>query len=587
MFQPKNIMSGGDYISSSYLTQQSVPSSAISYSSLLYILSTAHLSSFADIVSLTQAQLMDIAKVIQTRIDFDNTLINQNNLSIAQILHILNDAGGLQDQYNAASTQFGTELDAWVSTSTSIVTKNALLIQQQAEYSTLYLSSLSMGSTISTLELQYSTMLLEYMNSPILLNEYTTKYDNEMKAYISNIQVYNSTQSLLMKNISELNYYSTASTNANMDYFSTSTGYNMMNYDYNTYSTSIGRAVNILTSTQKFYSTIIQDKNNTKSLLEQNANLYNTFILSISSQMTSSIQNIAIQSRISTKYALDNIAYQSNLKFYSTMEPFINSTIRGYNLQINDITQQISTLILLSTISTSRYREQMSTFYSQANQYYDYKAEDTKAIMEQYIYDIRLFDLKARQCAANLVVKKSDNNILMTSAYIQSQNLANSPDKMTEIQNYRFDLLNTNVAIDSIIINILNPFDRMFYDILNIAFTESTMKGQFIQQRKAIFNTYEYPSLQQNSTLISSMYFRDMSALNALVTTINSNIRDKNLIHTNINTILTPNISTITGIIGINWFSSINRYPGTSTLLLEPTSGTSMTEYGVIPPIRF
>jgi hypothetical protein len=158
---------------------------------------------------------------------------------------------------------------------------------------------------------------------------------------------------------------------------------------------------------------------------------------------------------------------------------------------------------------------------------------------------------------------------------------------MTELQNYRFDLLNTNVAIDSIIINILNPFDRMFYDILNIAFTESTMKGQFIQQRKAIFNTYEYPSLQQNSTLISSMYFRDMSALNALVTTINSNIRDKNLIHTNINTILTPNISTITGIIGINWFSSINRYPGTSTLLLEPTSGTSMTEYGVIPPIRF
>jgi hypothetical protein len=244
---------------------------------------------------------MDIAKVIQTRIDFDNTLINQNNLSIAQILHILNDAGGLQDQYNAASTQFGIETGAWLSTSTSIATKNAMLIQQQVEYSTLYLSSVSMGSTITTLELQYSTMLLEYMNSPILLNEYTTKYDNEMKAYISNIEAYNSTQSLLMANISDINYYSTALSKANMEYLSTSTGYNMMNYDYNTYSTSIGRAVNILTSTQKFYSTIIQDKNNTKSLLQQNANLYNTFILSISSQMTSSIQNIAIQSRISRR----------------------------------------------------------------------------------------------------------------------------------------------------------------------------------------------------------------------------------------------------------------------------------------------
>lgn len=587
MFQPKNIMSGGDYISSTYLTQQSVPSSAISYSSLLYILSTGHLSSFADIVTLTQAQLMDIAKVIQTRIDFDNTLINQNNLSIAQILHILNDAGGLQDQYNAASTQFGIETGAWLSTSTSIATKNALLTQQQAEYSTLYLSSLSMGSTISTLESQYSTMLLEYTNSPILLNQYTAEYDNKMRAYISTIETYNSTQSLLMANISEINYYSTASTNANMDYFSTSTGYNMMNYDYNTYSTSIGNALYTLTSTQRFYSTILKDKNNTKSLLEQNANLYNSFIVSISSQIIYTMQNITIQSRISTKYGLDNIAYQSNLKFYSTIEPFINSTIRGYNLQINDITQQISTLILLSTLSSNTYMGQNSTFYSQANQYYDYKAEDTKAIMEQYIYDIRLFDLKARQCAANLVVKKSDNNILMTSAYIQSQNLANSPDKIAELQQYRFDLLSTNVTIDSIIINVLNPFDRMFYDILNIAFAESTMKGQFIQQRKAIFNTYEYPSLQQNSTITSSMYFRDLSALNTLVTTINSNIRDKNLIHSNINTILTPNISTISRIVGINWFSSINRYPGTSTLLLEPTSGTSMTEYGVLPPIQF
>jgi hypothetical protein len=232
-----------------------------------------------------------------------------------------------------------------------------------------------------------------------------------------------------------------------------------------------------------------------------------------------------------------------------------------------------------------------STFYTDSIKYYDFLVQDIDANMQQYIYSMKMYDLRARQAAADLTIKRTDNINMMNLAWLQSQNLNISPDTLTNLALTRANLLSTNVAIDSLIINNLNPLERLFYDILNKANDESTMKGQFIKQRKDIFIKYEYPCLIKQvvpSTSISSIYFSDLSTLNSLITSINSQIGSKNTKQNNTNTILTSNnIGAIWGILGKNWFSDVNKDFSTPVLLLEPTSGSVIGQFGVVKPITF
>ena len=172
MFRPNiprggGLQIGGDYISSSYLNQQFISSSNISYSSLQFVLSAANISSITDIANFTQIQLADLAVAIQKQIDADNAQINLNMISINQLLHLLNDPGGLQDQYKQASTAFAISTAEWQTTSTSIANYNADLIRQQEYYSSIYRSTIGIESTISSFEQQYSTALIEYSTNTI------------------------------------------------------------------------------------------------------------------------------------------------------------------------------------------------------------------------------------------------------------------------------------------------------------------------------------------------------------------------------------------------------------------------------------
>ena len=747
MFRPRNQI-GGDYISSIYLNQQYISSSNITYSSLLLLLSAAQVSSFPDIASLTQAQLADLAVTLQQIINTDNAQITMNNISISQLLHLLNDPGGLDDQ-------------AWQSTSTSVAIYNAGIFQKMEYYSTLYRSSLGIESTISNLQSQYSAALYEQSTNTILLDEYIRSYDRDMEIYISNLAVYNSTNSSIAGIISEMNYYSSLLVNANSEYYSTSTAYGGMLGNYIAYSTFLINANFTLVSTQTYYSTLLiqrrdlestilatygqstiaalnvtaamikkeyqhainyendiiinldnarlstifyynalqldpsnttlqmliltanalmsslstayqsthtqrlllessqqtmystimlaqlaeidrliaaADLDVTNDILEQNTIqsriddltillqqssddekilldsisdisakyikentsqmtlnesrvYYNNLTSTLSSSLRSTLQNIQIQGQISTQYSNDYKAYLSNLQYYSSNEKEIKSTIDGYTSEISSILGQISSInnayILSSNIVNSIY----STFYTDSIKYYDYLAQDFDATMQQYIYSIKMYDLRARQAAADLTIKRTDNINLMNLAWIQSQNLNISPDTLTNLARTRTDIFSTNIAIDSLIINNLNPLERLFYDILNKANDESTMKGQFIKQRKDIFIKYEYPCLIKQiipSTSISSVYFSDLSNLNTIITSINSQIGSKNVKQDNVNTILTlNNIGTIWGILGKNWFSDVNRTITTSALLLEPTSGPVIGEFGVLKPITF
>ena len=790
MFRPNisrggalNLLRGGDYISSSYLNQEFISSSGISYSSLLFLLSAAHISSPAEIAYLTQIQLGDLAAAIQQQIDIDNDLINMNTISINQLLHVLNDPGGLQDQYNQASTQFALSTSAWQSTSTSIGNYNADLIQQQEYYSTLYYSTIGIESTISSLESEYSTTIVEYSTNTSLLEQYNIEYGKEMDEYISNLAVYNSTNSTIAGIMSQMNYYSSALVNANTDYFSTSTGYARMMSDYISYSTSFAAETYILTSTQRYYSTLItqrgdlestimgtlalstlagldlsqgivtqqyQDAVNSennivgqmeysiistsfyinalsldpgnstlkmlistgraltsslstayqsthaqrlileasqnyiystivitqlteinrliaaadldvqtdisqqtslentinglssllhqthleemyilssisdislqygyaasqKSTLDQQINFYTNVQSTISTQLMITYNNIQSQVRISTQYANDYAAYLSNLKYYSSTRASTMSSIYGYQYEVSSIIWQISTIDGLSSMSTSAWRAQLAAYYNDivgkvppnsinvalmsgggsisTGGYYGYLAQDIDAIMDQYFYDMRIYNLRASQCAADLTIKKTDNVNAMNLAWLQSQSLNISMDDLNNFTLLRSNLLKTNIAIDSYVINTLNPLDRMFYDLMNMAYNESTMKGQYIQQRQLIFEKYEYPCLAgliDPPSQISSLYFRDISTLNALVTTINSQIQSKNTKQDTINTTLTPNnITGISEILGKNWFADVKRTSATSTIILEPTSGTQLGPYAVQPPIQF
>jgi hypothetical protein len=755
---------GGDYISSSLLNQQYISSfSTISYSSILYILSAAniHLSSPLDVESLTQAQLVDLAAAIQQRINSDNAQINMNNISIAQLLHQLNDPGGLQDQLSTASAQYNSELERWQSTSTSIGRSNETLIFNQTTYSTLLISSHIIENQISDLRSRYSIAIYEHSTNKSLLDQYTAQYDTELAAYMNNIAIYNSTNSSIMEIMSEMNYYSSAMNSANSEYLAKSTLYISEMSAYLEYSTSLGNANYILQSTQNYYSSLLDRKSTlisqimnaygqstlagldlqhsiiieeyNKALDTENSiivNLDNAIVSTgfyinalslnptnptlqillstsralessfrikyesthtyritlqssqtyirdtiiqaqldevdrliaaadlditndimqerslqstidslssilrqtyideqtlmnsisdlsskygldmtqytilndkikyckdvestISSQMMTTLRNINIQAGISTQYGNDYIAYLSNLRYYSTMEPIIKSTINSYKREFSSIIDQISTLDGQSTLSSIILKEQYSTFLNDGKDYYNYRAEDVTALMEQYIYDMRLYDLRARQCATDLTLKHSDNRTSMAFTWLQSQTLNISPSDLNQLSQTRADLLSVNTAIDSFILNTLNPLERKFYDLVNMATDEKNMKGQLIQQRKDIFTRYEYPCLIKDivpSSIISSSYYSDLSTLNILVTQINSKIHDKNGKQSEINTILTPtSINTMWGILGKNWFSDVNRNATTDPIQSEPSTGMITTEIGILPPILF
>lgn len=788
MFRPNiprggGLQIGGDYISSSYLNQQFISSSNISYSSLQFVLSAANISSITDIANFTQIQLADLAVAIQKQIDADNAQINLNMISINQLLHLLNDPGGLQDQYKQASTAFAISTAEWQTTSTSIANYNADLIRQQEYYSSIYRSTIGIESTISSFEQQYSTALIEYSTNTSLLEQYSTSYGLDMQAYISNLAVYNSTISTIDVIVSQMNYYSTALNSVNTDYYSTSTAYGVLMSQYIIYSTSLARDTYILTSTQNYYSSLllqrgdlestilgtlalstlagldlsqgiitqkyqeaVKDENalltqmnyaiistnfyrnslsldsgnstlqmllstsitlisslstayqsatsqrlkleasqqyiystivitqlteinrliaeadlNVKNDIAQQTNLQNTidsmklllqetyldqmYLLSsisdislqygavntqkmsvdqqivyythiqstISSKLVDTLNTMRTQEIISTKYANDYSAYLSDLHFYTMTRPSTMSSINGYELELSSLVQQISTIDGLSTLSSNVWRAQLVTYYNDvvgkmppnsiniammsvggvetAGGYYGYLAQDIDAIMDQYLYDMRIYNLRASQCAADLVIKKTDNVNAMNLAWLQSQSLNISMDDLNKFTLLRSNLLSTNIAIDSYVINTLNPLDRMFYDLINITYNESTMKGQYIQQRQAIFEKYEFPCLAgliDPSHQISSLYFRDISTLNTIVTSINSQIQTKNTKQDMINTKLSiQNINDIWGILGKNWFANVNRTSATSTMILEPNSGTQMGPYGVLPPIRF
>ena len=755
---------GGDYISSSLLNQQYISSfSTISYSSILYILSAAniHLSSPLDVESLTQAQLVDLAAAIQQRINSDNAQINMNNISIAQLLHQLNDPGGLQDQLSTASAQYNSELERWQSTSTSIGRSNETLIFNQTTYSTLLISSHIIENQISDLRSRYSIAIYEHSTNKSLLDQYTAQYDIELAAYMNNIAIYNSTNSSIMEIMSEMNYYSSAMNSANSEYLAKSTLYISEMSAYLEYSTSLGNANYILQSTQNYYSSLLDRKSTlisqimnaygqstlagldlqhsiiieeyNKALDTENSiivNLDNAIVSTgfyinalslnptnptlqillstsralessfrikyesthtyritlqssqtyirdtiiqaqldevdrliaaadlditndimqerslqstidslssilrqtyideqtlmnsisdlsskygldmtqytilndkikyckdvestISSQMMTTLRNINIQAGISTQYGNDYISYLSNLRYYSTMEPIIKSTINSYKREFSSIIDQISTLDGQSTLSSIILKGQYSTFLNDGKDYYNYKAEDVTALMEQYIYDMRLYDLRARQCATDLTLKHSDNRTSMAFTWLQSQTLNISPSDLNQLSQTRADLLSVNTAIDSFILNTLNPLERKFYDLVNMATDEKNMKGQLIQQRKDIFTRYEYPCLIKDivpSSIISSSYYSDLSTLNILVTQINSKIHDKNGKQSEINTILTPtSINTMWGILGKNWFSDVNRNATTDPIQSEPSTGMITTEIGILPPILF
>ena len=705
--------------------------------------------------------LADLAAAIQQRINSDNAQINMNNISIAQLLHQLNDPGGLQDQLSIASAQYNSELERWESTSTSIGRSNETLILNQASYSTLLISSHIIENQISDLRSRYSIAIYEHSTNKSLLDHYIAQYDKELAEYMNNIAIYNSTNSSIMEIMSEMNYYSSAMNSANSEYLAKSTLYISEMSAYLEYSTSLANANYILQSTQNYYSSLLDRKSTlisqimnaygqstlagldlqhsiiieeyNKTLDAENSiivNLDNAIVSTgfyinalslnptnttlqillstsralessfrikyesthtyritlqssqtyirdtiiqaqldevdrliagadlditndimqerslqstidslssilrqtyideqtlmnsisdlsskygldmrqytilndkikyckdvestISSQMRTTLRNIDIQAGISTQYGNDYISYLSNLRYYSTMEPIIKSTINAYKLEFSSIIDQISTLDGQSTLSSNILKGQYSTFLNDGKDYYNYKAEDVTALMEQYIYDMRLYDLRARQCATDLTLKHSDNRTSMAFAWLQTQTLNISPSELGQLSQIRADLLSVNTAIDSFILNTLNPLERKFYDLVNMATDEKNMKGQLIQQRKDIFTRYEYPCLVKDivpSSIISSSYYSDLSTLNILITQINSKIHDKNGKQGEINTILTPtNINTMWGILGKNWFSDVNRNAATDPIQSEPSTGIITTEIGILPPIRF
>jgi len=357
-------------------------------------------------------------------------------------------------------------------------------------------------------------------------------------------------------------------------------------------STSIRQ---MLIDEQKLYSTINVLSSqylfsiNTNSSLDGIIGQYLNLETSISSQLQTTLANISTYQYLSTQDAISSMVYYSTLSYYSTLDISILSSITGYSLELSSIMYQISTIDSSTLNAKGVLAGKYVQFKADADNYYVYKAADTDALMSQYIYAVKVYNQNAGKCAADLLIKKIDNLNLMDALYFQTLNPALDPALMKGYNDQRYGLMQTNITIDNYVLNVLNPLERMFYDLTNMAYNESTLKAAFIAQRQAIFDSYEYPCLTGNitpSTLISTAYHTDFSTLNGIVTKINSQISDKNAKLGVINGVLTPGMkSGIQSVLIKDWFAGITTNPTTTAILQEPITGSTITEYGIIPPI--
>lgn len=719
-------------------------------------MSTAHLSSIYDITSLSESQIANLAAAVQLQIDADNAQINANNISIGQLTAYVYNPGGLQDQYNNASSIYNLDLGQYLSTSTGIQIAFADYSTQMSYYSSILKSSMAIDSTIVSYEAIYSTNLSTLQTDQIKLDNYNFTYSTQMSQYISNLSNYNSALSSINSTMSAMSYYSSLLSSATNEYNSTSTSYGSILTDYINYSTGIlATSAYVLQSTQKYYSSLVASESslistitgtqqlstfagwqlgiaqikqsylvavdsvnyyvaaldsavlstsiyndlimldptnialrtlssanrgaisslssiylstnagrlrleatqstlqstlsflqfstldgliketeyiitmdmlnernivstisgisasirsayiqeqyiqstinglssnylftiNTNSTLDGIMSQYAKLELSLSTQLISTLANVSTYQSLSSIYAFNNTAYYSTLSYWSTQELITMSSINGYAIQSTFVNGQISTIDGQAGAAAMILSQRLTDFQISSSRYYDYIASDISAQMGIYYYSTQLYNQTAGQCAADLLIKKIDNLNLMDAYYFQTMLPTTTPSMASNYNGQRYALMETNINIDNYVLNILNPLERKFYNLMNGIQTESTLRAQFIELRKAMFNIYEYPCAAgtATSTSISTAYGQTLAAVNTLVRQVTSQTQTNYSAWGEINTRLdAPTKASITAILGKNWFAPINtNAPATPPVLIQPANDA----YRVVEPI--
>lgn len=549
-------------------------------------------------------------------------------------------------QYNSTSTAYAYLLSDYINYSTGILaTDNYILQSTQAYYSSListqtqYMSTIVGYAKLST-TMQPTLLLAQakesYLEAVDDENYYITLLDNavistailddRLRADPQNGGI----KTLLDMNKSIINTYSTAllSTNAqrimlektqsSIQQVITQSQLNDIDFLIAQTEDTIANDIIGQRSTMSTIASIstliiqtIQEEFNIQSTINSLSSQYNFAVnlnttldgiinqyvqieSTLSSQQTSTLANISTYQQLSTLYAISSASTWSSISYYSTLEKFTISSISGYNVELSSIIWQISSIDASTLVVSSINSRSYAQFLSSSDGYYVYKKNDSDYLVGAYQYAAQVYNMNAGKCSADLLIRKIQNLNQMDALYYATLSPTIASADVLSNNNQRWGLMQINNRIDNYVINVLNPMQQMFSDLLGMVRTEMTQKGNFVSQRQAIFDNYEFPCLTgaiSPSTLIAGNYTDAFATLNSLITSINSNINQKNIKLGAINTLLTSAIKTdIASIVGTDYFpNSVTQITATPALVFpEPTgSNVVLTDYGIIQPIVF
>jgi hypothetical protein len=512
-------------LSSTYITS-TLPNSAfstpnISRSSIQYVQSTAHLSSFGDIANLSIDQISSAIAAIDKQILYDQNQILSNKTSIMNVTNAINTPGGLQDQYNLAKANYDSTLASYNLISAQLSTDQGLLSSMLLDSSTLSISSQRLQSSVNGYASTYSSLLLKLGSSNELLAKYEADFQAELALYNQYSTAYAAVQVDIGNMVSNLEYNSSILSTAQAAYTSTDAAYQTVNADYMNYSTYIyPSSVNAANKSLANFSSLTLQEIAQKSTTVGLSTALQFAEIGVQMALATQNYNAVLSNEISTISTMDSYNQQllqvlTQLSASPNDPNLLNQKLALQTL-VNDLSTQVqSTQQGLLTISS-----QQSTFQTA-----DYLAR--LAIADKKIEDARVKYVQAQMYEASVV---STMNGLSTSVSVKQYNnmrVHSSIDGWTAIltnEKIQFNSLSSQAALYKYSANLLSS---QLISTLSAINTYLGLSSVYSMNVKTYQSSYFYYSTLESSAASSiagwstqrAYYMNDLRIAQGLSTT--------------------------------------------------------------------
>lgn len=323
--------------------------------------------------------------------------------------------------------------------------------------------------------------------------------------------------------------------------------YNISTARYNLYLAQVVQyndisTYNFLSSQLAYYSTIQQQEISTLNglstfefqelstlgWLNQQITEYQTRYSSINYFLMSTVYNISFLNQQSSIYNYSVSQYYSSYLFYQNLERIAQDAVNDYTNQIAINNSTIAELQALAGTTETTLLGQYQRLNNQSNIFYSNQLLALGNDLDQYMYTVQEWNSFIGYLTSELLIYKLNLYTQIDAITFDLQNPVSQqqPNNITNRNN--LTSLQTNIQG---VIDAFNPLDTQFNSLLQTIEDERSNKTAFITRRK-LLTSYEITYLQTPTSVTSnslqSVYLSNLSALNSLVVTINSDILKRN-----------------------------------------------------------